>query len=502
MTPPASPEQRRRRSVQVPLALAAGLALLLGIVGGSVWLAASNGEALAAVKHRQQVQTTASDLETALGDAETGQRGFLLTGRESYLARYEAALPRVPLLFAELEAKLPDGRSRPFLAQLRAVSDTKLAELRRTIDLARAGDRDGALAVVLTDEGQNRMDEIRGLTGAFAANQQVEFGRLFDGIERRGGALIVLDSVGVVLVVALGALLAVGSRRVLRASQAARAALTAANARLEQSNASLGTRVARRTAALTEANEEIQRFAYIVSHDLRAPLVNIMGFTSELEQAAGVLRRHVEAGDAAVPDEVALAANDDIPEALRFIKTSTAKMDRLIGAILALSREGRRTFAPEPLAMRALLGSIVDNLAHQAQSAGATIEVGEVPDLTADRIAVEQVFTNLLENALKYGQPGRPVRIGITGRLSGGMAHYTIADNGRGIAERDRERVFELFRRAGDQTVAGEGIGLAHVRALVRRLGGSISFESVLTQGTTFHVRLPPTPLQPADEAA
>ena len=307
---------------------------------------------------------------------------------------------------------------------------------------------------------------------------------------------------GVVLVVALGALVAVGSRRAIRTSQAARVALAAANERLEQSNTSLGTRVAHRTAALTEANEEIQRFAYIVSHDLRAPLVNIMGFTSELEQAAGVLRRHAEACDAAVPSEVALAANDDIPEALRFIRASTAKMDRLIGAILALSREGRRTFAPEPLSMRALLGSVADSLAHQAQSAGAAIEVGELPDLTADKVAVEQVFTNLVENALKYGQPGRPVRIEVAGRLSGGMVHYTVADNGRGIAERDRERVFELFRRAGDQTVAGEGIGLAHVRALVRRLGGSISFESVLSQGTTFHICLPPTPLQPADEAA
>ena len=190
------------------------------------------------------------------------------------------------------------------------------------------------------------------------------------------------------------------------------------------------------------------------------------------------------------------------PTALRFIKASTAKMDRLIGAILALSREGRRTFSPEPLAMRALLGSIADSLAHQVQSAGAAIELGALPDLVADKLAVEQVFANLIENALKYGRPDRPVRIQVAGEVGDGVVHYSVADNGRGIAERDRERVFELFRRAGDQTVPGEGIGLAHVRALVRRLGGSISFESVLNEGTTFHVRLPPLPPQPADEAA
>ena len=156
----------------------------------------------------------------------------------------------------------------------------------------------------------------------------------------------------------------------------------------------------------------------------------------------------------------------------------------------------------ELVAMRALLGSIADSLAHQVQSAGAAIELGALPDLVADKLAVEQVFANLIENALKYGRPDRPVRIQVAGEVGDGVVHYSVADNGRGIAERDRERVFELFRRAGDQTVPGEGIGLAHVRALVRRLGGSISFESVLNEGTTFHVRLPPLPPQPADEAA
>ena len=502
MTPPASPAPRRRGSARVFLLLATGLLLLLGIVGGSIWLAATNGDALVAVKRRQLIQATVSELEIELENAESGQRGFLLTSRESYLTRYDVALPRLPLLFGELEATLPDERTRPLLDQLRRVVDGKLAELRRTIDLVRAGDTPAALALVLTDEGRVFMDEIRGLTGAYVANQEAELGQLFEGIERRGATLIMLDSGGAVLIVALGALLAISSRRTVRAAQTAREALAVANARLEQSNASLGTRVARRTADLTEANDEIQRFAYIVSHDLRAPLVNIMGFTSELEQAAGVLRRHAEAGEAAMPEEVALAAGEDIPEALRFIKASTSKMDRLIGAILALSREGRRRFHPEPLAMRALLGSIADSLAHQVQSAGASVELGALPDIEADKVAVEQVFANLVENALKYGQPGRPVRIQVTGRLSGGLAHYGVTDNGRGIAERDRERVFELFRRAGDQSVPGEGIGLAHVRALVRRLGGSISFDSVLGSGTTFHVRLPRTPPHSADEAA
>ncbi len=100
-------------------------------------------------------------------------------------------------------------------------------------------------------------------------------------------------------------------------------------------------------------------------------------------------------------------------------------------------------------------------------------------------------FSNLLENALKYLQPGRPGRIEVSGRRVGRAVLYEVVDNGRGIAARDLERVFELFRRAGDQTVPGEGIGLAHVRALVRRLGGRIDCVSVEGVGSTFRVELP-----------
>jgi signal transduction histidine kinase len=258
---------------------------------------------------------------------------------------------------------------------------------------------------------------------------------------------------------------------------------------LERTNEQLDDLVRVRTEDLTAANDEIQRFAYIVSHDLRAPLVNVMGFTSELEQAAGALTRYLETQ--IVPAELREAIVDDIPEALRFIRSSTSKMDRLINAILKLSREGRRVLAPEPLDMAAMLHNIVDSMQHQATSKNAVIEIGDMPNLIADRLAVEQIFTNVMDNALKYLKADRPGAIKIDGKREGQMVRYDITDNGRGIAERDYERVFELFRRAGDQTVPGEGIGLAHVRALVRRLGGSIECSSALDVGTTFTIRVP-----------
>jgi PAS domain S-box-containing protein len=245
-------------------------------------------------------------------------------------------------------------------------------------------------------------------------------------------------------------------------------------------------------AELKESNEEIQRYAYIVSHDLRAPLVNIMGFTSELEAVRDEIR--TEIADKAKADTI----DKDLAESLSFIKAAINKMDGLINAILKLSREGRRTFRPEHLEMTPLLSGLADSLRHQTDSQGATVTVKDLPPLVADRLAVEQIFGNLVDNALKYLAPGRPGHIVVSGERIGSRVRYTVTDNGRGVAEKDHKRIFELFRRSGVQDRPGEGIGLAHVRTLVRTLGGRIDVSSTLGEGTVFTVTLPAEPMRAA----
>jgi PAS domain S-box-containing protein len=257
----------------------------------------------------------------------------------------------------------------------------------------------------------------------------------------------------------------------------------------------LASMLAERVAELDEANDEIQRFAYIVSHDLRAPLVNVMGFTSELEAAQVEVERFyrdvLEKAPRLVTPEARTAVETDLPEAMGFIRSSTVKMDKLINAILKLSREGRRVLMPEPLTMRQLLETQRQSVAHQLQERGAELLIESVPDLTSDRLAIEQVFGNLIENAVKYLDPSRAGRIEVRGRELGYDVEYEIQDNGRGIDPKDFERIFDLFRRSGVQDQQGEGIGLAHVRALVRRLGGTITVSSRLHEGSTFRVVLP-----------
>ena len=259
---------------------------------------------------------------------------------------------------------------------------------------------------------------------------------------------------------------------------------------LRQARDELEVRVRERTAELEAANEEVRRFAYIVSHDLRAPLVNLKGFASELRTAAAVLQAILPAAlphlEATQRTDVARALDQDIPEALGFIETSVTRMDHLIRAMLHLSRLGRRDLHVEPLDMRALVHGTVQTLAHQIAQRQAQVTVAPLPTVIADRTAMEQIMGNLLTNAVAYLAPGRPSEIVVTGERRPEATVFAVCDNGRGIAAEDIPKVFEPFRRVGRQDVPGEGMGLAYVQMLVRRHGGEIRCHSTLGVGTTF----------------
>jgi signal transduction histidine kinase len=257
---------------------------------------------------------------------------------------------------------------------------------------------------------------------------------------------------------------------------------------------------------LTESNDEIRSFAYIVSHDLRAPLVNLKGFSGELRQALEELDPCFSASIAALPDRERQRMNElyrkDVPEALGFIDSSVSRMDRLITGILKLSRLGRRELKPERVDMSGLIASILASLAHQLEQRQVTLNIGTLPEVNADRTAMEQIMGNLLDNAVKYLVPGRPGRIGIEAERTAGEVVFHVRDNGRGIAGDDLDRIFEIFRRAGRQDVPGEGLGLAYVKTLVRRQGGRIWCVSKPDEETTFSFAIPGTSLLPEDEQA
>jgi signal transduction histidine kinase len=483
-----SPAQRRLFGAANLTLLGIAFVALIVTAIASVVLAQRNRDAFAlATRTETLLGDTARTLEL-LEDAETGQRGFLLTGKEDYLDPYTKAVAAIQDELDRLVAEAGDLPVAGIAEDIRTKSRAKLAEVTDVLDLYRSQGRDAALREVNTDVGKNLMDDVRALAQQLRSRQQAQLRERLEIAGGTGRILVAVQIGTVVLVLAISALTGWGLYRNIGALRRTQAILADTNSNLEQI-------VAARTSALSRANDEIQKFAYIVSHDLRAPLVNIMGFTSELEAAAKTVGLYIDSRAAAAPDQppapVVEAIREDIPEAFGFIKSSTAKMDRLIGAILRLSREGRRTLTPEPIAMRELIETIAGTLKHSADEKGATIVVESLPDLIADRLAIEQIFGNLMDNAVKYLAPGRPGLVTIRGTARPPLAHFEIEDNGRGIAASDRERVFELFRRSGGQDVPGEGIGLAYVQQLVYRLGGAIDLDSVLARGTVFRLSLP-----------
>ncbi|MEO9190777.1 MAG: CHASE3 domain-containing protein [Acetobacteraceae bacterium] len=463
------------------LPIVASVVFVLFIVGAA-WIAGSLATRTGLVQHSLTVETSLSDLLSSLQDAETGQRGYLLTSDEAYLAPQIRASEAIGAEFAALRAAIVDNPTQlQALSELQVVTEARLAILRHAIELQRVGDVAGALAVVRSDRGRDLMDHAR----AIIAGMRAEEARV---LVRRSAAAAFFSRtlLGVIVASGILALLSVGLW--FRGAHRYAGVLERAREDLHSANTGLEAKVAERTAELRDSNDEIQRFAYIVSHDLRAPLVNIMGFTSELEATREDIR-------AELPETPKSQAIDrDFAEALGFIKAAIAKMDGLIGAILKISRDGRRAFRPELLDVTALVRGLADAQRHQAEEAGAVVTVGALPAITADRLAVEQVFGNLLDNAIKYLDPGRRGRIEVSGQVIGPRVRYEIRDNGRGIAPSDHERVFELFRRAGAQDRPGEGIGLAYVRMLVRSMGGRIEVASESGVGTIFSVTLLRTP--------
>jgi PAS domain S-box-containing protein len=247
-------------------------------------------------------------------------------------------------------------------------------------------------------------------------------------------------------------------------------------------------------AELVEKNKELEAIVYTVSHDLRSPLVNVQGFSRQLNRACDTIRAAaVTAGDnGAVPVATLQAPLDQaIPQALRFINAGVTKMESLLAGLLRYSRLGRVALSIRPLNVDGLLSDIVAAMKFQLDEAGAEIRIGPLPSCLGDPAQTNQVFANLLDNALKYREPSRPLRITITGTIQDDQAVYAVTDNGIGIAPEHQAKVFDIFHRLNPDSTTGEGLGLTIAQRVLERQKGKIYVESRAGAGSTFLVSLP-----------
>jgi signal transduction histidine kinase len=243
-----------------------------------------------------------------------------------------------------------------------------------------------------------------------------------------------------------------------------------AQAEIRALNSTLEERVVLRTRALEEANQELEAFAYSVSHDLRAPLRHVRGFTELLQQ---------QIGERLKPSEGVLLSK---------ILSASIRMQALIADLLAFSRLGRGSLRRVQIAMQPLVNEILGEMEPELPGRPICWRIDSVPDVDADRSLFKQVLVNLISNAVKFtrGRDPAKIEIGCRAPLDGQVTVF-VRDNGAGFDMENADRLFGVFQRLHKaEDFEGTGIGLAVVQRILHRHGGRIWAESTPGAGATF----------------
>lgn len=256
---------------------------------------------------------------------------------------------------------------------------------------------------------------------------------------------------------------------------------------------------------LQRLNSELEDFTYVTSHDLRSPLVNLKGFSKELEYTIDDLKEivvnNIDKFTDSEKNKIDAYLNQDMPESIGFIINSVDRLDNLTKALLDVSRIGRYDYSKIEVNLSDVIKRIIDSYSYEINEKNAKIEVGPLPVIISDPIAIEQIFSNLIDNAVKYLTNERQGKIIISCDEHASNYYFSVKDNGRGIDDNDKDKVFSLFRRARNSLdVRGLGLGMAYVRATVRKLDGHIWFVSKVGEGTNFIFTLPKNSLKQMKE--
>jgi signal transduction histidine kinase len=452
----------------------------------------------AVINRRQENLRLTQQLLIALDDAETGQRGFIITRRDEYLEPYRAGVSRLASILAELK-NYGNVQSQLEMVELSQSVERKLEEMEVVLKKFRENGFEAAQKQILQDAGKKYMDDVRRIVGERSTRVQADlYQQLLDMQSSRYRATSMLIASTMMLFgMAVAAFVLVRKQNNYRSRMEHQ--LRVANSELEQ-------RVATRTEALLSTNEKLQEeieerkkseqqtalfaeklrasnkelelFATVASHDLQEPLRKIQAFSDRL---VGKFR-----------EQLGETGRDYIDR----IQNSASRMRTLIEDLLAYSRVSTKGKPFLPVDLQKVMNGVLGDLEIKLQETNATVEFDQLPTIEADELQMRQLFQNLIGNSLKFSRPNVPpvLRLAVRPITTESGEHYeiTLKDNGIGFEQQYAERIFQLFQRLhGRSEYEGTGMGLAIAKKIVHRHQGKIEALGDPGVGSTFIIHLP-----------
>lgn len=458
------------------------LVLAICLVAANTWLAFNSvgvlEESQGWVRHTYQVIAQVELIMSSVKDAETGERGFLITGDETFLGPYREAIAELPGELDGFQAMTADNtRQQQFVSVMRERVKRRLALLEKGVELRHKGESMSEVAFAVTGSGRVEMDGLRRLADQMQNEERsllTERLRIAASNSVRTRLTVGLASALDFILLLLMARFFLRERTMRVASEIAAKRLAEANEIAEANarevnelNATLELRVQQRTAELETINRELEAFSYSVSHDLRAPLRTVDGFSLALEED------YAEAVDAVGKDYI------------RRVRAGVQRMGQLIDALLQLSRITRADLERSDFDMTELAESIAAAL--KQENPERDMEFLIQPGLSAngDPRLIRVALENLLGNAVKFTskRPDAVIEFGWDEQESA----WFVRDNGAGFDMHYADRLFNAFHRLhGDKDFKGSGIGLATVARVIRRHHGTIWAKGEVDKGATF----------------
>jgi signal transduction histidine kinase len=464
---------------KVVAGFAAGLAIFIGVCLLSYRSLARNSEDIAWVTHTHVVLEKLDAVQGNLTDAESGERGYIITEQEAYLAPYNDACNHVHDNLQDLRVLTSDNPvQQKNLDALEPSVTSRLIELQDRIDMRSKMGMAPVADVIRRSSALSEVNHIR---------EQIETMRLEeDRLLKERSAAVTTSSHRTRVVMVVGDALALSllclAAFVVRQEMEQR---SQAEENVRQLNAGLEQRIAERTAELDErakdlarSNSELQQFAYVASHDLQEPLRMVASFTQLLA------KRYSDKLD------------DDARDFINYAVDGATRMQTLISDLLSYSRVGTQGKALQQTRCDDALDHALRNLKFLIEESGARITREPLPVALADSIQMSQLFQNLIANAIKFRGKDAP-KVRISAARNSGTWTISVRDNGIGIHPEYADRIFVIFQRLHTKAeYPGTGIGLAVCKKIVERHGGRIWVEPNPDEGSTFYFTLPAVQVQ------